>query len=145
MHWQTDGTATSITSLDTSPGDVLMLVNQTINALGEAKDAVTTLEIEKRFNATVKATALLDAIEEEMKADISEGIRNAFMQTYLSVIANMTRTNVKNDLAAARESISLMMNFRQIWATLYPSLEEECFSWPLSSTENHKRSGLYLA
>ncbi|MFD2207966.1 flagellar protein FliS [Kiloniella antarctica] len=145
MHWQADNTAPSIHSLDTSLGEVLMLVNQTINALGEAKEAVTTLEIEKRFNATVKATALLDAIEEEMKADISEGIRNAFMQTYLGIIANMVRINVKNDLEAARECLSLIMNFRQIWTTLHPTLEEECFAWPLSATENHKRSGLHLA
>ena len=145
MHWQTDSTAPTLESLNTSSGEVLMLINQTVNVLGEAKDAVTTLEIEKRFNATIKAIALLDAVEAEMKADISESIRNAFMQTYLGIIANITRTNVKNDLAAARESISLIISFRQVWTTLHPSLEEECFAWPLSSTENHKRSGLYLA
>mgnify|MGYP000053001095 CR=1 FL=1 len=145
MHWQADTTTTPLDSLDTSPGEVLMLINQAINALGEAKDAVTTLEIEKRFNATMKASALLDAIEEEMKADISENVRSAFMQTHLSLIANITRTNVKNDLESAKESISLIMSFRQIWVTLHPSLEEECFTWPLSSTQNHRRSGLHLA
>ena len=145
MHWQADTTATSLDSLDTSPGEVLMLINQAINALGEAKDAVTTLEIEKRFNATMRASALLDAIEEEMKADISENVRSAFMQTHLSLVANITRTNVKNDLESAKESIALIMSFRQIWITLHPSLEEECFTWPLSSTENYRRSGLYLA
>ncbi|WP_085900809.1 flagellar protein FliS [Kiloniella majae] len=145
MHWQADNTATPLDTLDTSPGEVLMLINQVINALGEAKDAVTALEIEKRFNATMKASALLDSIEEEMKADISENVRSSFMQTHLSLIANITRTNVKNDLESAKESIALMMSFRQIWVTLHPTLEEECFTWPLSSTQNHRRSGLHLA
>ncbi len=145
MHWQMDSSASSLSTLDTSPGEILMLINQAINALGEAKEAVTTLEIEKRFNATMKATALLESIEEEMKADISESVRSAFFQTHLSIVANITRTNVKNDLTSAKESISLIMSFRQIWVTLHPSLEEECFTWPLSSTQNHRRSGLHLA
>ncbi|MEH6630595.1 MAG: flagellar protein FliS [Halopseudomonas aestusnigri] len=145
MQWQTDSSATSYMSLDTSSGEVLMLINQVINALGEAKTAVTTLEIEKRFNATIKAMALMDSIEEEMKADISENIRNAFSQTYLGIIANITRTNVKNDLTAAREAIAQMVSFRQTWTTLYPAAEEECFALPHSATENQKRSGLYLA
>ena len=145
MQWQTDSSLTSYTSLDTSPGEVLLLINQVINALGEAKAAVTSLEIEKRFNATMKAIALMDAVEEEMKADISENIRNAFSQTSLGVIANITRTNVKNDLNAAREALTQMISYRQTWTTLYPTAEEECFSLPHSATENQKRSGLYLA
>ncbi|MCZ4280518.1 flagellar protein FliS [Kiloniella laminariae] len=145
MQWQPGNTATGLSSMDTSPSEVLMLINQVINALGEAKEAVTTLQIEKRFNATMKATALMDSIEQEMKADISEGVRSAFTQTYLSLIANMTRTNVKNDLASAREALALMISFRQIWTTLYPSLEEECFAWPHSALQKHQRSGLHLA
>lgn len=145
MHWHAETSVHSMQDLDTSPSEVLLLINEVVNALEKAKEAVFKMEIEKRFNSTVEATALLDQIAETMKADIADGIRQAFDNVNLSLIAQMTRINVKNDIDAACEAMTIILSFRQTWVSIFPDAEKDAFSWPHAAMSQQQRSGLSLA
>jgi flagellar protein FliS len=97
---------------------VVMLYDETLEALRMAADAIERGDIEDRFNSTTVATELLSALFLCLDMEKGGEIAKNLGTLYTFILKNLPRVNLYNDPAPALQAIELLTPLRDAWFEL---------------------------
>lgn len=97
---------------------IVMLYDGAILRVKEARAAIGTGDIESRFRATVKAMAIVEALQSCLDHDKGGEIARLLDRCYTYLLLRLTEVNVKNDPAICEEILERLSDMRASWAEL---------------------------
>ncbi len=97
---------------------VVMLYDETLEALRTAIDAIERGDIEERFNATTVASELLVALFQCLDMEKGGAIARNLASLYTFILKNLPWINVNNDPEPAKQAIQLLTPLRDAWSKL---------------------------
>jgi flagellar protein FliS len=97
---------------------VVMLYDETLEALRTAIDAIERGDIEERFNATTVATEVLVALFQCLDMEKGGAIAGNLASLYTFILKDLLWVNVNNDPEPARQAIRLLTPLRDAWSEL---------------------------
>ena len=97
---------------------VVMLYDETIEALQMAIDAIERDDIEERFNATTVATEVLVALFQCLDMEKGGEVAGNLANLYTFILKILPWVNVNNDPEPAKQAIQLLTPLRDAWSEL---------------------------
>ena len=121
---------------------VVMLYDETLEALRAAVDAVERGDIEERFNTTTVATELLSALFLCLDMEKGGEIASNLGALYSFILKSLPRVNLDDDAEPARQAIKLLTPLRDAWFELDATgAAEPASQAALPTATRHVREG----
>jgi flagellar protein FliS len=94
---------------------VAMLIDRAIGSLGEAIQAIERGDIQARWNANQRATAIIETLWRTLDLEKGGEIAANLDRLYNFMLNRLTQVDLKNDPAPAREVMTLLEPLRRSW------------------------------
>jgi len=97
---------------------IVMLYDGAMRRLGEAAQAIRDRRIEDRYNAVMKAYAIVNGLHCQLDFDAGGEIAEVLDRYYLYILERMLQINIKNDPAICEELVERLREMRASWAAI---------------------------
>lgn len=97
---------------------IVMLYDGAIQRIGMARDAIAADQIETRYNAVMKAYAIIQGLQSHLDYEAGGDIAQQLNRYYEYLLVRMTMINLKNDAEICNEVIDRLREMRASWAEI---------------------------
>ena len=97
---------------------IVMLYDGAIQRVATAREAISNGQIETRYNAVMKAYAIIQGLQSHLDFEAGGDIAPQLHRYYEYLLIRMTMINIKNDLAICDEVIDRLREMRASWAQI---------------------------